>query len=64
MNKFLTTLFAGALTLSIGASAFAATPVKAEASGLAKVKAAAPADKQLHKKAVEHKTVAPAPVSK
>jgi hypothetical protein len=58
MNKFLTTLFAGAVALSFGASAFAADaakaaePTKTEAAKTSKEKPAVPAAKKVdaHKK--------------
>ena len=53
MNKFLTTLFAGAVALSLGTSAFAADAAKpAEPAKTSKEKPAVPAAKKVdaHKK--------------
>ena len=49
MNKFLTTLFAGAVALSIGSSAFADTakPVEAAKPAVAQEKPAVPAAKKV-----------------
>ena len=68
MNKFLSTLLAGAFLLSLGTSSFAADaakaaePVKAEAAPVA-TPAATPAAKPAKKHTSKHAKKAPAPAT-
>ena len=64
MNKLLAALLAGAFSLTLGTSAFAADAVKTEASGMTKEKTTVHAVKKAHQKTTEHKQASPATVAK